>query len=284
MQTAPYLLLQDRLSTIGSFIICDSNARGFPMLYASQGFVDLFGYTAAECRGKSCGSLIAAPSIYHHDPELRGLASVSGMTSQRVAEGLDILTESTRKEVDLMMESRGGYVAYVQVVNRKNDGEVFVCEVIMLVYTHPTLGWKFAVGLQTDISDEVSIKDLLTSALTGEHLVLRKSRREIVNQQLARMDVGSDAIGEYLYEKASEVWLYYFNDLLGRQRSDASMEPDEPTESTADSEVVENQNNDDLWRHGKLIQDYDQSIDFFADRPSASGTSSSAIARAVATT
>jgi len=264
MQTAPYLLLQDRLSTIGSFIICDSNARGFPMLYASQGFVDLFGYTAAECRGKSCGSLIAAPSIYHHDPELRGLASVSGMASQRVAESLDILTESTRKAVDLMIESREGHMAYVQVVNRKKDGELFVCEVIMLVYTHAKLGWKFAVGLQADISDEVSVKDLLTSALTEDHLVLRESRRGAVNQQLARMDVGSDGLGEYLHEKASEVWLNYFNDMLGMRLSETSMESDEPSESTADTEVG-HQNNDDPWWHGKLGEDYDQSVDVFAD-------------------
>eukprot|EP00406_Dinophysis_acuminata_P078863 CAMPEP_0179266604 /NCGR_PEP_ID=MMETSP0797-20121207/29501_1 /TAXON_ID=47934 /ORGANISM="Dinophysis acuminata, Strain DAEP01" /LENGTH=43 /DNA_ID= /DNA_START= /DNA_END= /DNA_ORIENTATION= len=43
MQSTQYALLQDHLSTNGSFILCDTNAQGFPMLYASQGFVDLFG-------------------------------------------------------------------------------------------------------------------------------------------------------------------------------------------------------------------------------------------------
>jgi len=212
-----YMLMQDRLSTAGTFNICDTNAAGFPMLYASQGFVDLFGYTAAECTGKPCGSLVAAPSIRKHDPELRGCADSVGMAPQDVAEGLAILTRHTRNEVDLLMECPGEYAAHVQVLNRKKSGHIFVCEVIMLAYSHPTCGWKFTVGLQRDITDEVSVRSLLTRALDGEYIALYNSRQGAVNELLATLNIGTDVVSRYLEEKAREGWLGYLDTLLGSQ-------------------------------------------------------------------
>lgn len=215
MQNALYMLTQDRLSTVGTFNICDTNAAGFPMLYASQGFVDLFGYTAAECTGRPCGSLVAAPSIRKHDPELRGCADSVGMAPQDVAEGLAILTHHTRNEVDLMMECPDEYAAHVQVVNRKKSGDIFVCEVIMLAYSHPTCGWKFTVGLQRDITDEISVRSLLKHALNGEYIALHNSRQGVVNELLASLNIGTDVVSWYLEEKAKEGWLGYLDTLLG---------------------------------------------------------------------
>lgn len=204
MEPAQYILTQDQLSTSGSFIICDTNARGFPLMYASQGFVDLFGYTAAECIGKPCGSLVAV----QHDSDIRGLATALQMPYEEVSEGLNTLSQHTRQEIGWMMGNFEELV-HVRVVNRKRSGDFFVCELVMLVYVHPRLGWGYAVGLQTDITAHVSVKDLLAVALAGEHVALHEIREGPVKDRFASLHMDGSTVKQYLAEKATEVWLAY---------------------------------------------------------------------------
>ncbi|CAE8583153.1 unnamed protein product [Polarella glacialis] len=58
LQTWAYLLLQDRLSTAGSFTICDNDFsdQGITIRSASPGFCDLFEYNAMESVGHRCCS------------------------------------------------------------------------------------------------------------------------------------------------------------------------------------------------------------------------------------
>lgn len=227
MKAAEYILIQDRLSTAASFNICDAQARGFPILYASQGFVDLFGYPAAGCVGVPCGTLVAAPSILRRDPELRGLAGAVGMAPGEVGEALEILTQQARGEVDRMME-HPGEAAHFQMVNRTKTGELFVCEVIMLLFRHSALKWNCTVGLQYDITSELSIKELLTLALRGDHVALHSSREDAVRKKLAAINMKDSTVGRYLQEKVVEVWMA----MLGAKRVGA------PTEDTAASGVL----------------------------------------------
>mmetsp|Transcript_50491 Transcript_50491/g.130066 ORF Transcript_50491/g.130066 Transcript_50491/m.130066 type:complete len:905 (+) Transcript_50491:74-2788(+) len=204
MQTMPYILMQDRLSTGGSFILCDANAQGFPIRYASQGFVDLFGYKAAECVGRRCGDLVAAPIA--KDPDMAGLGKGCGLSKADVAKGLDFLTEHAASEVREMMANPAEHVAFALVLNRRKNQRVFVCELVMHAHQHPTFGWSYCVGLQSDATREVSIAKLLKAAVHGGYEELVKGRRASMRQRVGRLGIGSDQAIRYLDEKAGEMW------------------------------------------------------------------------------
>jgi len=121
----PYILMQDRLSTGGSFLLCDSNARGFPIRYASQGFADLFGYYASECLGRKCGDLVA-PKTMLDGPALHCLTQLCDLTGAEVQEGVQTLNEYIVEECQQMMAARGSKVGFAVVVNQKK-GRNSIC-------------------------------------------------------------------------------------------------------------------------------------------------------------
>jgi hypothetical protein len=201
MNSMPYILMQDRLSTGGSFILCDANATGFPIRYASQGFVDLFEYKASECLGKKCGDLVGGPCIRDvTDLEIQGHSKDSVITS------VNFLTEYAANECRLMMENPDQTSAFALVLNRKKSGRLFVCELVMMAHRHPTLGWSYCVGLQRDVTDVVSISSLLDAVSSAKYKELVEHTRKTMLDRVTSLGLrGTDAV-LYLHEKASEMW------------------------------------------------------------------------------
>jgi len=221
----PYILMQDRLSTGGSFLLCDSNARGFPIRYASQGFADLFGYYASECLGRKCGDLVA-PKTMLDGPALHCLTQLCDLTGAEVQEGVQTLNEYIVEECQQMMAARGSKVGFAVVVNQKKDGTVFACEVVMIVYRHPVLGWSYTVGFQRDVTNEVPMKDLLLVALSRKCKELMHSRQAQMEKRLEHLGIqGEDAVN-YLHSKSADMWQSWLaalqsHDFMGGKRKDS---------------------------------------------------------------
>lgn len=211
---AAYILMQDRLSTGGSFILCDGNAHGFPISFASPGFASLHGRTQAECRGVKCGTLVAGP--LNVTPErLEWTSKATGLSPDECKRAHDIMTNYTSDQCRLIMESPDEAVSFALVLNRRKNGDLFVNELIMMLHQHPAFGWSYFVGLQRDASSEVSMTTLLKAAQSRDtYEALCNSRQAQVHKRVAGLGAkASDAV-QYLNEKACEAWCALMCDML----------------------------------------------------------------------
>jgi len=256
MKSMHYIRTQDRLSTQGSFILCDMKTTGFPIRYASQGFVDLFEYSAAECAGAKCGALVGAPSILEDPTSLAQAAATADMSLGAVQEVLGQLTGYAAGECKSMVAAPETRRSFALLVNRKKSGKLFVCELTMLVQRHPALGWSYSVGLQSDITREVSVGQLLRAqASTGGYAKLIASREQAMQNQLEVLGMQQDDVIEYLNEKAGEMW----HDLMV-DMSSTLMSPTKGTQwlasgpTTAGSSTGPISSADSLWGIGSLDQ------------------------------
>jgi hypothetical protein len=210
MSTVSYIMMQDRLSTGGSFILCDGNTFGFPIAYASAGFCDLFEYNAAECKGVKCGDLVAAKSIIANDPDLKHTSEFAGVTPEELRAGIDLMTAYTGNECKQIIDE-AGKVSFSLVLNRRKGGALFVCELVMLMHRYPSLGWSYFVGFQRDISQDISVTQLLRAAQSQEdYLSLVRQRDAHVTKHIKGLGVLGEDTLQYLHEKASEAWVDKF--------------------------------------------------------------------------
>jgi len=217
MEMVPYILMQDRLSTGGSFILCDSNAMGFPIRYASTGFCELFGYTAVECKGQKCGDLVAEPSIRANDPGLKDLAASTGLSPEAADEALAQMTKYAAKECKAMMAHPTELTGFALVPNRAKNGKLKVVELAMVVCRHPNAGWLYTVGLQTDVSQEVPLQKLFGAMANGTYADLVKAQEPAMKTRLRLLDLGGGVASQYLDVKATEMWETLMLDALGVQ-------------------------------------------------------------------
>jgi hypothetical protein len=234
MDSTAYLLAQDRLSMLGSFILCDATSEGFPIRHASQGFSDLSEFPIAECLGEKCGDLVGAPAIMARDPGLTLLADAMGLRTMDAEAALAFLRARCAEQCRMMMQCsewvNGCSVVYCCLaVNQKKGGSLFVCELAILALRHPAFNSPYCLGLQRDVSEEVSVQQLLAAAAAdskdtvanrgtgGRYAAIMEAREQgsngangarLVLQQ--RMDfccTNGGGLLQYLHEKAAaEMW------------------------------------------------------------------------------
>mmetsp|Transcript_86185 Transcript_86185/g.257255 ORF Transcript_86185/g.257255 Transcript_86185/m.257255 type:complete len:381 (+) Transcript_86185:136-1278(+) len=204
MERVAYALMQDRLSTAGSFILCDGMAEGFPIRYASRGFVDLFSYNAAECIGEKCGALVAAQSITSTDIEKASAAC--GLSATDVRTAIGVHTEQIIQECRQIMAKKGQHISFSLALNRTKTGRLFVCEILMLAMEHPVVGWPYTIGLQRDVTRQVSVKELL-QATSREALAALIERQEgPVKERIESLRLNTDATNGYFHSKSVDMW------------------------------------------------------------------------------
>jgi len=224
----PYILMQDRLSTGGSFILCDAGVDGFPIRYASQGFVDLFEFKASECLGKRCGDLVGKTEVSASDPAIVKAGRDCGFESEGIEQALTHMTAYAGGQCKKIAADPLKSVGYALVLNRRKGGEIFVNELVMLMHRHPVFGWTYSVGLQSDATPKVSVKELLKAAYDPDKYESLVQRHEVQLQgRLSGLGVQSDEAIRYLHEKAAEMWSAFMlernpNAIGFRQVSDTS--------------------------------------------------------------
>jgi len=154
----------DGLTDECSIVLCDSNARGFPILHASRGFEELFGYKKEEYAGLNCGELIGSQCILSSCQTLLDAAAAAGLDAAAAVQGIQRLKEQAAQTVRKAHKQQEQIVGPVLLINRKKHGDLFVCEMSLQFTRHPLLGWPYAVAIQQDISNQLSVASLLKAA------------------------------------------------------------------------------------------------------------------------
>jgi len=204
MDRVAFALLQDRLSTHGSFILCDAMADGFPIRHASRGFVDLFGYCPVECLGKKCGDLVGGPSFRGAD--LAAAAFSAGVTVADAEAAVAVQTRIAAHEVRNMAKSMCDRPAFCLALNRTKNGTLFVCEIVMLMMHHPVVGWPYSIGLQRDVSSSVSVGEMLRAGGDEKLLALTATHRAVVDKHVQCLNMQAGCTVEYFHNKSMEMW------------------------------------------------------------------------------
>jgi len=204
MERVALALLQDRLSTNGSFILCDAMAEGFPIRHASRGFVDLFGYCPAECLGRKCGDLVSRPSFC--DGDVAAAAHAVGMSLSDAEAAVLVQTRFAAQEVRSMAKGTSDGPAFCLALNRTKDGHIFVNEILMFIMHHPVVGWPYSIGLQRDVSSSVSVGEMLRAVDDEKLLALTASRRAVAEEHVQGLGMQADCAVEFFHNKALEMW------------------------------------------------------------------------------
>jgi len=190
------------LSEEDSFVLCDSNSPGYPIGYISEGFKKLYGFSAAECAGRSCGEIIGGGRILGEgrSPELLEVADQADLTGDQALEAVKLITSAVRAYVKQEVK-----VGSALAINRRRSGQLFVCEMEVRRKKHPLLGWSFEAGVQKDISADLSVADLLKAASKGlgelEKLHSRRRSSFLLDSLL-----DCNRPDEFLHECAGKMW------------------------------------------------------------------------------
>lgn len=204
---APCAVISDR----NSFVLCDSNADGFPIRYVSRGFEELYGYSAEECAGKRCGVLVGGASVLSKSAErLEEAASCAHLTREEAADSINLMTAAVSEKLRKVVEEAeaGKSLACAGpflLVNRRKSGELFVCEMALQRNVHPRLGWSYDVGIQRDVSAEITVEKLLLAAAKGQthYSAMCSNRTRGVSLPLL---LASRASVDHFHETAGKMW------------------------------------------------------------------------------
>eukprot|EP00440_Ansanella_granifera_P031014 gb/GFBE01033678.1/.p1 GENE.gb/GFBE01033678.1/~~gb/GFBE01033678.1/.p1 ORF type:complete len:513 (+),score=102.76 gb/GFBE01033678.1/:1-1539(+) len=159
---------QTDISDEDSFVLCDVAAKGFPILYASQGFQDIYGYRESECAGLACGTLVGCQRLQKEkSPELYAVGNEAGLDETEVEAAVELMGKIVSNFVQDMIVHKAQQPKSVVLLNRKSNGQLFSCEMALQLKHHPILDWSYAVGLQHDITADVSVAELLRAAAQG---------------------------------------------------------------------------------------------------------------------
>jgi len=221
MKPSTFARVEGHLSSEGVFLMGDSQLMGFPIRYASPGFEQVYGFAASEIVGKRCGDLIGGPYILSHIESLSTVATAAGISLKDAEAGVRFLTQKAGEACNVMMVYSGSRVGVSLLLNRKKNGEVFVCECLVLNLRHPTVNWSYCVGFQRDITAEVSLRTLMAAATSEEAYarLIQSRSASLERRRQTLLGVGSENVVRYLHEKAMDIfsldiWRTLRNELL----------------------------------------------------------------------
>merc|ERR1719409_480948 len=176
------------------------NSRGFPVRYASESFKSIYGFQNDEVFGQSCGQVFGGPAILAEEGCLAEAARQSGLSLEGAREGVCKMTAYAASQVKSSVDANSssakgkhyqpatGHASSsgcMLLLNRRKSGELFVCELVVGVNRHPVLGWCYCIGLQRDVTKELSVKDLMRSLADGKYETLVARRDSACHRRLA---------------------------------------------------------------------------------------------------
>lgn len=150
-----------------SFVLCDARVSGFPIRHASTGFKVLFAYRDGETPARS-ERLAGCSCLADSEASVAACAEAAGLHGNETVEALqrleDMASETCRK---IAGGDNAGDTGSVLLVKAKRGGDLFVCEVAVMLLRHPVTGWAFLVGLHKDVTESHSVRDVLQAAASG---------------------------------------------------------------------------------------------------------------------
>ncbi|CAE8585520.1 unnamed protein product [Polarella glacialis] len=206
-----YTLIKGGLPDQQSFTICDHDLtdEGLTILYASPGFCDLFECNASEFLGlKGCcqcdGSQVAMA------------AHTLGMGIQEIEERLQFMHKCFVKQATEQ-------VGFSLLLACKGSGTLFVCAVTLMSRTEQITGWQYTTLLQTDVTNEVAIRQLLEAACpAGGFDQLVQDCHSGILQCLESLGVKLSDAAPPLQQEALERWTGQLMDVVQRDQNRAA--------------------------------------------------------------
>lgn len=150
-----------------SYVFCDSSGS-FPTWHVSAGFEKLFGYSRAECVGKTCAELMSCKNLVARSPRVFGqVAEEAGLTAAAVTAAFDVLDAAIASFFNSASQGQRRHDT-VLTLGCSSSGQLVICETAIRVLRHENLGWPFAVALQQDASCRISVQQLFHAAAKGD--------------------------------------------------------------------------------------------------------------------
>lgn len=190
------------------FILCDALSSRFPVRYASQGFIDLYELGQADVSGRPCGDIVGGEAVKRDGVALAGLAERAGLSEAEATTGLDVLTHFVGDQCHSMLERPKSKLGFALLVNRRGSGALFTCELLMFMIRRPRCGWCCALGMQRDVTNEISPEHVLTAAVRGQYEQLVDKRRDALKARLVRLGAGTGSdkgLVEFMYKAVGDL-------------------------------------------------------------------------------
>mmetsp|Transcript_23786 Transcript_23786/g.75094 ORF Transcript_23786/g.75094 Transcript_23786/m.75094 type:complete len:553 (+) Transcript_23786:81-1739(+) len=161
----------DRLTDSSSFVICDARVSGFPIRYASSGFKAMFHYLEGDAPART-EKLAGCSCIADSEAAVAAAAHVAGLSAQTAVKALQLLEDIAAEECRRIASGgTGGDASSVLLVKARRGGDMFVCEIAILLLRHPATDWSFLVGVHRDVTPIVPVQDVLRMAASGSQPV-----------------------------------------------------------------------------------------------------------------
>jgi len=169
--------VQELFSSEGCFLMGDGQREGFPIIFASKGFEQTYGYATSEILGRHCGEALGCAGILASPGSLANAAALSGLTTETAEARLRFLNDRGTEAVREMLGGLGR-IGAAYLPNRKKSGALFVCEFLVINLKHTSTGCAYCVGFQRDVSRELTMRALLEAAACPErYAALMRARR-----------------------------------------------------------------------------------------------------------
>jgi len=202
-----------------SVLLCDTHAEGFPVMYASRGFLKASGRSAADCVGKPHSQVLGGMAVGSSDllQELGRHGGAAGMPHDEVEAALACLSSAADAEYEAMASDRTRAGYYV-TLGRDGAGNISVSEVLLFFPKHSTTGWTYGFGLQRDVTRGIPVDSLLLAASSGGYAGLVEDRAKAAKEGALPWYSAGDPTVKYFETKAILGW----REMLGRGGAEAA--------------------------------------------------------------
>lgn len=146
-------------NNLPSYVICDPKKKGHPIRHASQGFQELFGYSASECIGLQVPSCLGAPMA-----ELTKIGHSCGLSADETRQRIERIQEAAEEAAQCAAE---GTSTSSPLLLTKRNGEVIACEISWCQSSHPKLGWSYLACAFRELGDASVVPRLLVAGHVG---------------------------------------------------------------------------------------------------------------------
>mmetsp|Transcript_15932 Transcript_15932/g.46062 ORF Transcript_15932/g.46062 Transcript_15932/m.46062 type:complete len:766 (-) Transcript_15932:472-2769(-) len=156
------------LSDDTCIVLCDALTEGCPIGHASEGYLSRFGYSQEECRGtRCCGHPLGDTG--DRESALAEVAQAAGLPSAAAAAAaLDVVASKVVAKLSAMAANTPPSSGFAVALNATKAGELVPCELDMRLQRHPAVDWKYCVVIVRDVSQELSVASVLSTAARGD--------------------------------------------------------------------------------------------------------------------
>jgi hypothetical protein len=214
------------------FCLLRSNFSGKALItaFASKAVQRRSGFRASHIHGKRYGELFGAMGLAKNGVDMATMKGASQLTPDELKAGILNLRDSfaslewnvagllcRRWEAPQMVDSGDtfaskqcqthGMMTFTLDLHRSRNGELHVCEQVLIAQRHSTLGWPFVLVFQRDVDEEtVPISRLLQAAAADSLFQLVQSRGEAVQQWLLELSMAPSEAAAWFDKLVMQCW------------------------------------------------------------------------------